>query len=159
MNSQILRSIFEALPETHKVIIEKYNDRIQSELNLPIEEQYKYLLQRYCDNCGISYGFRSVYYDLASIVLKEMIKDEEYPSNEDHAHKYIPDWDDYKHYDAGMKLEPTIALAFKMIWQNETGKKYLPLFCQTLDKFIRDNEEFIDIELLLEEIKNCLNDE
>lgn len=146
--SQIIKLISETLPITYKSVIDKFYKCINSELEIPFEEQFKYLLKAYCTNCGVSYGYRSVYYDFASTILNEHLNDE-FADIDDYANKYINDWEKFKKYDAGMTIEPTIITAFNMLFNNEVEEKKWVIFCDALNKFIKENEDYIEKDLLL----------
>lgn len=127
---------------------------ILTELKMSPEEKFKIFLNGFVDNCGISYGERSVYYDFASLLLKEITTKEEFRDIDDYTSKYRPDWDSFKDYDAGMQAEPTITVALGMIWAEHIQETDLPIFYQTLDKYIESTVTNLEIDRVLEEIKS-----
>jgi hypothetical protein len=121
-------------------------------VKLPLDEQLLYLLDGYIKNCGVSFGYRSVFLDFADIILQEVNIVDEYQSVEDYASIHIQDWNEYKDYDAGMPLEQTIATAI-MLFHEGVSKECVVVFCYAFNKFILKYEKSIEKDLLIKALK------
>jgi hypothetical protein len=148
----IIQIITETLPPSYQGIIDKFRKCIEIEVKLPLDEQLLYLLDGYIKNCGVSFGYRSVFLDFADIILQEVNIVDEYQSVEDYASIHIQDWNEYKDYDAGMPLEQTIATAI-MLFHEGVSKECVVVFCYAFNKFILKYEKSIEKDLLIKALK------
>lgn len=149
------------VPAEYKSASSRLEAILLTEPEQPIDAEIKLLLREYCDNCSISYGYRSVYWDLAMTLMQEKYLDEAYDDLDILIPEYIPEWDTYKDCDAGMNLEPTLALAARMILNKLVTESTLPSFCHALRLFLEQlDDSSVDKDELLEALlSNFSNDD
>lgn len=149
------------LPDEHKAAFSVFEKQLLAAPEQPIDEQIKLLLLEYCGDCGISYGYRSVYWDFAMTLLQEKYPDEDYSEVDKHIPEYISEWDKFKDYDAGMFLEQTLALAFSMALTNCVNDNTLSSFCYAFKRMMEQlTPSDVDEDALLDALSSyLLNDE
>ena len=148
------------LPDEYRDSFAMFAERLQASSEQPLDEHIKLLLEAYCEHCGISYGYRSVYWDLSMTLLQYKYPDEDFSDLFGHIPDYIPEWNKYKDYDAGMNLEPTIILAVKMALTGCVNDNNLPSFCVAMNKFMEQLEPSdIDENVLQDAISSCFSEE
>ena len=131
-----------------------FEKNINTSVDLSTEQIFAFLLKEYYLNCGISFGFRSVFWDFASMILDKLYPYADNPQIDFYAEKYITkkEWKKAKNYDAGLKhTEETIALALRMLYINEIQVSDLVLFSHLVNEFANSND--IDEKIYLYYIK------
>ena len=126
-----INSIINKLPTDFQDKLNNLEEKVNCKLSP--EEQLNWLLTKYCENCGINFSYRSVYYDLANMLYQRIFGNEEL---DDYANKNIPNWSNYKEYNCVMAIEQTITTALEIILKFDLENVHSQLMYDALIEFI-----------------------